>query len=63
MGIYSHLLKKFLMEKFIFVHLFVQVNREKTTLKKKITDFLNLFLYSQFLKKSLQFANFFPLGA
>ena len=44
MGIYSHLLKKFLMEKFIFVHLFVQVNREKTTLKKKITDFLNLFL-------------------
>ena len=36
----SHLLKKFLMGKFIFVHLFKQLNRQKTTVKKKITYFL-----------------------
>ena len=40
MQICSHLLKKFLMEKFFFVHWFVQVNRQTTTVKKKIIYFL-----------------------
>ena len=37
MRICSHVSKRFIMEKFIFVHWFVQVNRQKTTVKKKIT--------------------------
>ena len=40
MQICSHLLKKFLMEKFFFVHWFVQVDRQTTTVKKKIIYFL-----------------------
>ena len=48
MRICSHLLKKFLMEKFIFVHWFVQVNRQKTTMKKKITYFSKIILLSLF---------------
>ena len=39
MRICSHLLKKSVMEKFTFVHLFVRVNRQKRTVKKKITYF------------------------
>ena len=44
MRICSH----FLMEKFIFVHWFVQVNRQKTTVKKKITYFLKNYVASLF---------------
>ena len=36
------------MEKFIFVHWFVQVNRQKTTVKKKITYFLKNYVASLF---------------
>ena len=39
MRISSHLLNKFLTDKF-FVHGFVQVNRQKTTVMKKTTHFL-----------------------
>ena len=34
----SQLLKKFLMAKFVFVRWIVQVNRQKITVKKKITE-------------------------
>ena len=34
----SQLQKKFLMAKFVFVRWFVQVNRQKITVKKKITE-------------------------
>ena len=36
------------MEKFIFVHSFAQVNRQKTTVKKKITYFLKNYVASVF---------------
>ena len=44
-----------------FVHWFMQVNKQKTTVKKKIAYFskIMLLLYSQFLKRFLQFAIFF----
>ena len=63
MRICSHLLKTFLMKKFIFLHWFEQVNGQKTNVKKKENNLffskIMLLLYSQFLKKSLQVANFF----
>ena len=42
-----------------FVHWFVQVNRQKTTVKKEITYFFKNYVASLFLKKSLQSAIFF----
>ena len=48
MWICSYLLNKFLTEKFIFCALFVQVNRQKTTVKKKITYFLKNYVTSLF---------------
>ena len=53
--VYSHLLNKFLTEKFIFLHWFVQVNRQKTAVKKKITYFLKGYVasLSTFFWKSL----------
>ena len=39
MLICSHLLKTFLMKKFMFLHLFEQVNGQKTTVKKKKISF------------------------
>ena len=43
------------------MHRFVQVNRQKTAVKKKITTYFlkKLLLLVQFFKKFLQFANFF----
>ena len=59
----SHLLKKFLTKKFIFCALNCVINRQKTTVKKKRTyGKVMLLLYSDFLKKSLQSANFLALG-
>ena len=56
----SHLLNKFFNGE---VHWFVQVNRKKTIVKKKITHFLkNYVAYSDFSKKSLQFPNFLQLS-
>ena len=59
----SHLLKikKFLMEKFIFFHWFVQVNRQKTTVKKKITYFFLNYVASLFavFEKVLAICKFF----
>ena len=48
------------MEKFIFFHWFVQVNRQKTTVKKKITYFFKNYVASLFFILNLQF--FLPLG-
>ena len=61
MRICSHLLKKFLMEKFIFVHWFVQVSIQKTIVKKKITYYLKNYVAYLFtiFEESLQFAIFF----
>ena len=53
------------MEKFIFVHWFVQVNRQKTTVKKKIIYFLKNYVASLFtsFEKVLAICKFFlPLG-
>ena len=49
------------MEKFIFVHWFVQVNRQKTTVKKKITYLLKKNVASLFtiFEKVLAIYNFF----
>ena len=47
------------------MHRFVQVNRQKTTVKKKITYFLKklcCFFIHMFLKNSLQLSSFLPLG-
>ena len=41
MRVCSYLLNKFLTENSIFVHLILQVNRQKTTMKKKITFLKN----------------------
>ena len=56
MQICSHLQNKFLRTSSFFPHWFVQVNRLKTTVKKKIIYFwkIMLLLYSQFSKRSLQ---------
>ena len=64
MQICSHLLKKFLMEKFFFVHWFVQVNRQTTTVKKKIIYFLKNYVACFFtiFEKVLAICKFFPLG-
>ena len=63
MRICSDLIKKFLMEKFIFVHWFEQVNRQKTTVKIKITYFLKNYVASLFLifEKVLAICNIFLL--
>ena len=63
MRICSDLIKKFLMEKFIFVHWFEQVNRQKTTVKIKITYFLKNYVASLFLifEKVLAIYNIFLL--
>ena len=53
------------MEKFIFVHWFVQVKRHKTTEKKKITYFLKNYVASSFaiFEIVLVICKFFlPLG-
>ena len=47
MRICSHFLNKFLTENFS-VHWFMQVNRQKTTVKKKITYFLKNYVASLF---------------
>ena len=47
MRIWSHSLNKFLTKKFIFFYGFVQVNRQKTTIKKK-TYFLKNYVASLF---------------
>ena len=65
MRICSRLLNKFLMEKFIFVHWFVQVNRQKTTMKKKTTYFfekLGCFFIQNFWKSPCNLQIFLPLG-
>ena len=63
MRLCSHLLKKFLTKKFIFCALNCVINRQKTTVKTKRTyGKVMLLLYSDFLKKSLQSANFLALG-
>ena len=51
------------MEKFIFVHWFEQVNRQKTTVKIKITYFLKNYVASLFLifEKVLAIYNIFLL--
>ena len=48
MRICSHLLNKFLTRKFIFCALICAVNRQKTTVKKKITYFLKNYVASLF---------------
>ena len=59
--VYSHLLNKFLKEKFIFLHWFVQVNRQKTAVKKKITYFLKSYVasLSTFFEKVFAISKFF----
>ena len=49
------------MEKFIFVHWFVQVSIQKTIVKKKITYYLKNYVAYLFtiFEESLQFAIFF----
>ena len=61
MRICSHVSKRFIMEKFIFVHWFVQVNRQKTTVNKKITYFLKNYVASLFtiFEKVLAICKFF----
>ena len=63
MRICSQLLKKFLTEKFIFLHWFVPVNRQKNTAKKKITYFLKKHVTSlfTFLQKVFAICKFFTL--
>ena len=46
----SHLLNKFLMEKLIFVHWFVQVNRQKTTVNNLFFEKLCCFFIHNFWK-------------
>ena len=59
--VYSHLLNKFLTEKFIFLHWFVQVNWQETALKKKITYFLKTYVasLSTFFEKVFAVSKFF----
>ena len=55
--------KEILHEKVRFCALNCVINRQKTTVKKKRTyGKAILLLYSDFLKKSLQSANFLALG-
>ena len=56
MQICSHLLNKFLTESSFFVYWFVQVTRQKTTLKKKITDFWKNYAASLFTSFEKAFA-------
>ena len=46
------------------MHLFLQVNRQKTTVEKKKTYFLKNYVAPlfTFFEKSLRFANFLQLG-
>ena len=48
MRICSHLLKKFLAKNFIFCAFICAINRQKTTVKKKITYFLKNYVGSLF---------------